>query len=133
MQSSDFFAEQQRWKEQRYAQAYEMDLSTIPLSNEDALMNELDFSLNSSAMADQELDHDKIMEEADTVAQLEQMELEAMMELADQDPMVQDQTAQTPRRKSDSPNYDDDTYDALFVEFISTEGTGDLDMDLTNG
>jgi hypothetical protein len=132
MQSSDFMAEQERWKELRYAQDYHMDVPATILPDEDTSMDEQDFSLEQSPIYRQQDQQDKIMQEADAVAYIEQMELEALVELADQDPMAQDQRLSSTEQRSDSPNYDDEAYDSLFIEFVSADGTSH-EMDLTNG
>jgi hypothetical protein len=94
-----------------------MDLSTSPPEFEDAMMigseSNLDqFSIKEAPREQQE----SIMQEVENIAHQEQMELEALVDLADQDP------EQLPDR-FDSANYDDGDYDSLFMEFIADEAT----------
>lgn len=65
------------------------------------------------------------MEEAEEIAQQEQMELQALVDLAEQDPEDHEQLPD----RSNTPNYDDDDYDSLFMEFIAA----DPDVDMTSG
>jgi hypothetical protein len=57
------------------------------------------------------------MDEVEMVAQQEKMELEALVELAEQTSMP----LQEPPPSSPSTNYDDEEYDTIFMEYISAE------------
>jgi hypothetical protein len=133
MVRSDFQAEQERWRELRYAQDDSMDIHVPVFLGEDAAMDEPAFSLEQAPIDSRQDQQDKIMQEADAVAYIEQMELEALVELADQDPMGQEHTTPSAEQQSESPNYDDETYDSLFMEFISADDNTSQEMDLTNG
>jgi len=130
---SDYLAEQERWSERQaqLAQQHAMDLSLSPPEFEDAMMvgsesNLGQFPTDGSPSEQQ----DNIMQEVENIAHHEQMELEALVDLADQDP------EQLPDR-FDSPNYDDGDYDSLFMEFIAEEvtsippGSENHDMDVS--
>lgn len=120
--------EQRRWNEQqsRTALQYETDFAT----------SRPDPFLEDSTMADSQSDlfslesfstqpQDTTMEEAEEIAQQEQMELQALVDLAEQDPEDHEQLPD----RSNTPNYDDDDYDSLFMEFIAA----DPDVDMTSG
>jgi hypothetical protein len=116
---SDYIAEQQRWSDRQaeLAQLYATDLSTSPPEFEDAMMGGSESTQNQSSTEGILIDQqDNIMQEVEDIAHHEQMELEALVDLADQDP------EQLPDRYN-SPNFDDCDYDSLFMEFIAEEVT----------
>jgi hypothetical protein len=76
-------------------------------------MSESESPFNQAGMSNPDEKHDKITEEVDTGAEFEQMELKAILELANQNAVGQN--AQSEHHFSDSPGYDDEAYDALSI------------------
>ena len=73
------------------------------------------------------------IDEVEMVARQEQMELEALVELAERS----SNPSQTPAPSSPLTNYDDEEYDNIFMEYISeedqiqSEPAQDEDMDMS--
>jgi hypothetical protein len=114
--------EQREWRQRQdhLAQQYAMDLSTAPSEFEDLMMTESHTENNLGSMEGLSNDQqDKTMLEVEEIAQQEQMELEALVDLA---PQSLNDPEQLPDR-SGPPNYDDDDYDSLFMEFITEDTT----------
>jgi hypothetical protein len=117
---SDYVAERRQWEEEksRSAPEYYSDWSISDAEDVEittSQQSEDDLQPSSSGVPSHA--PSAYMEEVEMVAQLEQMELEALVELAQRN----SNPSQTPIPSSPLTNYDDEEYDSIFMEYLSEE------------